>query len=115
APNLARAHAASRLGLQTLHLGAQTAKGAPALPAAFKVQLRRAFNGAFMASGGFDSTRAEQVLAAGEADLVAFGRPFIANPDLVARMERSLPLAQPDAATFYTPGAQGYTDYPAAT
>ncbi|MFN7777910.1 MAG: alkene reductase [Betaproteobacteria bacterium] len=105
----------SRLGLVYLHLVDHSSMGAPEVPAAFKAQLRRAFNGVFVASGGFDSARAEQVLAAGEADLVAFGRPFIANPDLVARMQAGLPLATPDQATFYTLGAQGYTDYPAAT
>ena len=51
------------------------------------------------------------MLAAGEADLVAFGRPALANPDLVARMANDLPLNPPDFATFYTPGEKGYTDY----
>ncbi len=45
-------------------------------------------------------------------DLVAFGRAFLANPDLVARMQQDSPLSEPDAATFYTPGPKGYTDYP---
>ena len=58
---------------------------------------------------------AEAALREGRADLVAFGRPFLANPDLVARLERGLPLNAPDFATFYTPGPKGYTDYPAAT
>ena len=55
------------------------------------------------------------MLQEGRADLVAFGRPFLANPDLVARLQRGLPLNAPDLATFYTPGPKGYTDYPAAT
>jgi N-ethylmaleimide reductase len=46
---------------------------------------------------------------------VGFGRAFLANPDLVARLERGLPLNAPDFATFYTPGPKGYTDYPAAS
>ena len=46
-------------------------------------------------------------------DLIAFGRPFLANPDLVARMRKDAPLNAPIEATFYVPGAKGYTDYPA--
>ena len=61
-----------------------------------------------------DGARAEADLAADRGDLVAFGRPFIANPDLVRRIRAGLPLAAPDAATFYTPGEKGYIDYPLA-
>jgi N-ethylmaleimide reductase len=53
------------------------------------------------------------VLAANEADLIAFGKPFLANPDLVERLQRGAPLNAPDKATFYGGGAKGYTDYPA--
>jgi len=63
-------------------------------------------------SGGYDRDRAEGELVEGRADLVAFGRPFIANPDLVHRLETGAELAQPDFSTFYTPGEKGYTDYP---
>ena len=59
--------------------------------------------------------RAQAELAAGRGDLVAFGRPFIANPDLVARLRSGAVLALPDLSTFYSPGDKGYTDYPAAT
>jgi 2,4-dienoyl-CoA reductase-like NADH-dependent reductase (Old Yellow Enzyme family) len=52
-------------------------------------------------------------LASGRADAIAFGRPFLANPDLVARLKANAPLNQPDPETFYTQGAEGYTDYPA--
>ena len=65
-----------------------------------------------MLGGGFDATSAEAALKAGQADLIAFGRPFLANPDLVARMKRGATLNAPDMATFYTPDAKGYTDYP---
>jgi N-ethylmaleimide reductase len=68
-----------------------------------------------VASGGFDLARAEQVLADGAAHLVAFGRPALANPDLVARLQGGYPLNAPDFETFYTPGEKGYTDYPALT
>ncbi|HWQ09725.1 MAG TPA: hypothetical protein VN436_11470, partial [Holophaga sp.] len=57
--------------------------------------------------------RAETDLAAGRGDLVAFGRPFLANPDLPARLRMRAPLNEPDASTFYAPGEKGYTDYPA--
>ncbi len=55
---------------------------------------------------------AKQVLAVGEADAVAFGVPFLANPDLPERFRRNVPLNPPDQATFYAPGSRGYTDYP---
>lgn len=101
-------------GLAYVHLVDHSPMGAPPVPAELKQALRATWPRTFIASGGFDRGRAESVLAAGEADLVAFGRPFIANPDLVARMQKGLPLAQPAVATFYTPDAKGYTDYPAA-
>ena len=63
--------------------------------------------------GGFDAQSAEKALQANEADLIAFGRPFISNPDLVARMKSGAELSAPDMSTFYTPGEKGYTDYPA--
>ena len=103
-----------RTGLQVLHLVDHSAMGAPPVPAALKLALRRAWPRTFILAGGFDRAGAEQALREGRADLVAFGRPFLANPDLVARLERGLPLNAPDLATFYTPGPRGYTDYPAA-
>eukprot|EP01034_Spumella_vulgaris_P034562 gene34562-42632_t len=72
-----------------------------------------AFKGPFILAGGFDKDSAERALAAGQADLIAMGRAFLANPDLVDRMRRGQPLNAPDPSTFYTPGEQGYTDYPA--
>jgi N-ethylmaleimide reductase len=62
---------------------------------------------------GFDKAKANAVLASGNADLVAFGVPFIANPDLVERFRIDAPLNKPDPALFYGVGAKGYTDYPA--
>jgi N-ethylmaleimide reductase len=104
----------SALRLVYLHLVDHSALGAPEVPAAFKARLQTAFAGTFIASGGFDHERAERVLAEGRADLVAFGRPWIANPDLVERMRDGIALATPDPATFYSPGTAGYTDYPRA-
>ena len=67
--------------------------------------------GAWMVNNGYDKALADQSLAEG-AELVAFGRPFIANPDLVTRLRRGGPFNEPDRRTFYGGGAQGYTDYP---
>jgi N-ethylmaleimide reductase len=75
--------------------------------------LRNRFKGAYIANNGYDLELAKKVLAANEADLIAFGKLFIANPDLVERFKRGAPLNTPDKATFYGGGAKGYTDYPA--
>ncbi len=75
-------------------------------------QLKQAFGGAYIANEGFTKETAEQVIAAGEADAVAFGVPFIANPDLPARFAADAPLNEANPATFYGDGPVGYTDYP---
>ena len=111
---LALARELGALKLAYLHLVDHSSMGAPAVPAAFKTQLRTAFGGNFIASGGLDRQSAEQVLTDGRGDLVAFGRAWLANPDLIERMKAGLPLNAPDPSTFYTPGAKGYTDYPQA-
>ncbi|MFZ0763430.1 MAG: alkene reductase [Bradyrhizobium sp.] len=74
--------------------------------------LRNRFKGAYIANNGYDLALASKVLSANEADLIAFGKLFIANPDLVERFKRGTPLNAPDKATFYGGGAKGYTDYP---
>lgn len=103
----------SQLGIAYLHVLDHSAMGAPPVPAEFKFRLRVAFKGVFILAGGFDRSAAESTLVAGHADLIAFARPFIANPDLVARMQAKAALNAPDASSFYTPGPKGYTDYPA--
>ncbi|CAA9235447.1 MAG: NADH:flavin oxidoreductases, Old Yellow Enzyme family [uncultured Acetobacteraceae bacterium] len=75
--------------------------------------LRRAFNGLTMMNNGYDRDLAVSAVREGRADLIAFGRPYIANPDLVERLRSGAPLAKPDNATFYGGDAHGYTDYPA--
>jgi N-ethylmaleimide reductase len=75
--------------------------------------LRNRFKGAYIANKGYDFELATKVLAADQADLIAFGKPFISNPDLVERLKRGAPLNPFDKATFYGGGAKGYTDYPA--
>lgn len=109
---LSLARELSAIGLLYLHLVDHSAMGAPPVPAEFKAKLRSAFDGLFMPAGGFDRASAESALAEKRADLVAFGRPFLANPDLVERMRAGAALNAPDMATFYTPGPKGYTDYP---
>ncbi|PWR23959.1 alkene reductase [Zavarzinia compransoris] len=74
--------------------------------------LRRHFRGAYIANNGYDKALAEAALAADHADLIAFGRPFIANPDLVERLRRDAPLNGLVRETLYGGGAEGYTDYP---
>jgi N-ethylmaleimide reductase len=66
-----------------------------------------------VANGGYDHDRAAAAISAGDADLVSFGTPFIANPDLVERFRLRAPLNSGDRATYYSGGARGYTDYPA--
>jgi N-ethylmaleimide reductase len=74
--------------------------------------LRQAFDGLFMANNGYDMELAQKTLKAKRADLIAFGRPFISNPDLVERLRVGAPLNEPDKNTMYGGGAEGYTDYP---
>ena len=105
----------SALDLIYVHLVDHSALGGVTVPAEFKMKLRSAFKGVFILAGGFDRARADQALAEKKADLIAFGRPFLANPDLVERMRARAPLNNPDMATFYTPGPKGYTDYPTLT
>jgi len=105
----------SAMGLMYVHVLDHSAMGAPAVPAALKATLRAAFKGPFILAGGFDRESAEAALAAGQADLIGFGRPFLCNPDLVARMQAGAAMNAPDMGTFYTPGEKGYTDYPALT
>ncbi len=99
-------------GLAYIHLVDHSAMGAPPVPDSIKAAFRSAFKGTLILSGGYDAARAESDLAAGKCNLVAVGRPFLANPDLVARWKNGAPLNEPDPATFYTPGAKGYIDYP---
>lgn len=104
------------LGLAYVHLVDHSSMGAPK-PEASTVRLiaanfRDTGGRAVILSGGYDRERAEADLESGAADLVAFGRPFLANPDLVERLRAGAPLNAADPATFYTPGAAGYTDYP---
>ena len=77
------------------------------------VALKHRFNGPYIANGGYTATSASNSLAQGHCDLVAFGKLFIANPDLVARFKADAELNSPDPDTFYGGTEKGYTDYPA--
>jgi N-ethylmaleimide reductase len=100
-------------GLVYIHLVDHSSMGAPKVPDSMKTTFRNAFKGKLILSGGYDATRAESDLAAGRCDLIAVGKPFLANPDLVTRWKTGAAVNEVDMNTFYTPGAKGYTDYPA--
>ncbi len=95
-----------------VHLVNHEAMGAPALPASIREFFRTLFAGTLILSGGYDAQSAEEALNNNVGDLVAFGRPFISNPDLVARYASDAQLNELDPSTFYTPGKEGYIDYP---
>lgn len=106
----------NRFGLAYLHLIEPRVKGNIVIaegqgPVAAH-ELRKIFTGTLVAAGGFEPDTAEAVVESGDADLVAFGRHFIANPDLPVRIKQGLPLNRYDRDTFYTFDARGYTDYP---
>ena len=107
------------LGLAYVHVIEGATGGPRELPdrpfdyAALRAAYRAAGGkGAWMVNNAYTRELAEQALAQG-ADIVAFGRPFIANPDLVERLRRNAPLNEVNRATLYGGGAEGYTDYPA--
>jgi N-ethylmaleimide reductase len=102
-----------KLGLAYIHIVDHSAMGAPPVPASIKATIRQNFGGAYILSGGYtDAARAQADLDAGLGELVAFGRPFISNPNLVTKLQAGAELRAPDFSTFYTPGEKGYTDYP---
>lgn len=101
------------IGLVYIHIVDHSSMGAPPVSPTLKATIRKTFRGRYVLSGGYDAERASADLDEGKGDLVAFGRPFISNPSLVNKLRHGLPLTPPDASTFYTPGPQGYTDYPA--
>ena len=106
---------AQEFGLAYVHLIEPVEAGFMDLPETPVMdRLRRTYTGAVIQNGGFDGLRAEDALAVGRADAIAFGRPFIANPDFVRRLQDGLPLAEADMAFAYVGDGQGYTDYPPA-
>ncbi len=100
------------LNLAWIHIVDHSSMGAPVVPVSTKTGMRDAFGGTIILAGGYDRERADADLDAGLGHLVAFGRPYLANPDLPARLRAGAELNPPDFSTFYTPGPKGYTDYP---
>jgi N-ethylmaleimide reductase len=102
----------NKTGLMYIHLVDHSAQGAPEVPDNIKETFRKLFSRTLILSGGYDAWRAESDLAAGKCDLIAVGRPFLSNPDLVARWKSGATENELNMDTFYTPGPEGYTDYP---
>ncbi|RZK35896.1 MAG: alkene reductase [Hymenobacter sp.] len=102
----------NKLDIVYVHVLDHSSMGTPPVPQGVKDIIRSKFRNTLIACGGFDHEKAEAALADGSADLVAFGREYIANPDLEERFEAGAKLNEPDMSTFYVPGAKGYTDYP---
>lgn len=100
--------------LAYVHLNYQPTITTAEVPTGFSERFRQTYRGTLIAAGGFDRELAEAELERGSHDLIAFGTPYIANPDLVERMRNGWPLAESDRSTFYgVIGPKGYTDYPA--
>lgn len=107
--------AAKQLGAMNIgyvHLSEADWDDAPQIPESFRVELREVFHGTIIVAGRYDVNRADEILVKGYADLVAFGRSFIANPDLPYRLCNQLPLANFDKGPLFGGGAEGYIDYP---
>jgi N-ethylmaleimide reductase len=115
------AHRLGALGAAYLHVIEPRIKGPDdlvegvAAPAVAAATLRKYFQGPIIAAGGFNPESARTIVSKGFADMVAFGRPFVANPDLPERIRSDIPLAAHDRATLYGGDHRGYTDYPKAS
>ncbi len=100
-------------GVVYIHVIEGATQGSREEPPGFSLQrLRRMFRGLYMANNGYDLDLALRARREDLADLICFGRPFIANPDLVERLRTGAPLAEAPKETWYGGGAHGYTDYP---
>jgi N-ethylmaleimide reductase len=108
---LTAARRLNEIGIAYIHLSEADWEDAPVVPESFRHELRKVFQSAVIVAGKYDQVRAERILGENLADLVAFGRPFIANPDLPRRLREGLPLAAFDGGTLFGGGREGYTDY----
>jgi N-ethylmaleimide reductase len=103
----------NRRELLYIHIVDHSSMGAPNVPIEIKRTIRERFQDSIILSGGYNKERAENEIKGGLGDLIAFGRPFINNPDLIERFVNGWPLStELDMKTFYSPGEKGYTDYP---
>ncbi|WP_020592112.1 alkene reductase [Kiloniella laminariae] len=100
-----------RIGLAYIHLSEADWEDAPVIPEAFRHKLRKVYRGAIIVAGKYTRERGAEILGRGLADMVAYGRPFIANPDLPRRFNEELELADFDPATLFGGTAKGYADY----
>ncbi|MFA7287728.1 MAG: alkene reductase [Melioribacteraceae bacterium] len=101
----------NEIGIVYIHIADHSSMGAPEVKLSVKKSIRDNFKGTVILAGGYNSDKAEKDLDEDKGDLVAFGRPFISNPDLVTKLKNGTELTKPDSSTFYSPGAEGYTDY----
>ncbi|CAK2764895.1 N-ethylmaleimide reductase [Vibrio crassostreae] len=95
-----------------MHLSEADWDDAPTIPESFRTDLREVFTNTIIVAGRYTKERAEEMLSSGFADLIAFGRPFVSNPDLVYRLENDKELAELDGATLFGGNDKGYIDYP---
>ena len=102
----------NKLGIVYIHLLDHSAVGSTPLPVDVRENMRENFKGTLILCGNFDDKKANEALNNKIADLIAFGRPFLANPDLLERYIAGAKLNEPDMNTFYTAEEKGYTDYP---
>ena len=100
-----------KLNLLYIHIVDHSSQGAPEVPESVKSKIRNNFGRDTIASGGLDKDKAEDIINHEKGSLVAFGQAFLANPDLVYRLENNLALNNPDYDTFFTTGEKGYLDY----
>lgn len=103
-----------KLKLAYIHIVDHSSMGSPNVGDDLKATIRKSFGGVIIASGGLNKASAEELLNDGKSELFAFGRNYLANPDLEYRMKNDLPFQEPDFSTFYTADEKGYTDYPSA-
>lgn len=103
----------TRLGVAYMHIAEPDWAGGEPLSDLFRQKLRAAFSGKIIVCGQYTAESGEKRLERGQADLIAFGRAYLANPDLDVRFRENAPLNKPNEATFYGGADEGYTDYPA--
>jgi N-ethylmaleimide reductase len=102
----------NKRGLAYLHISEPDWAGGKPYTESFRKAIREHYKGVIVGAGAYTAEKAEELIAKGYIDAVAFGRSYIANPDLVERLKNHAPLNEPKPETFYGGGAQGYTDYP---
>lgn len=111
---LAVAHALNDAGVGYIHIAEADWDDAPLMSVEFKQAIRKAYNGVLIYAGKYTKERADEALAQGWADMIGFGRPFVSNPDLPARLAQGKPLNSHNPDTLFGGAEQGYTDYPSA-